>query len=419
MAVRIDTVEKDSPAARRGIVAGDTLLALDGHAIDDVLDYRFYLQNGVVDASFRTQAGKARILRFHKVAHADIGLKFETYLMDEQRTCRNRCIFCFIDQLPRGLRKSLYFKDDDARLSFLFGNYITLTNLSEREAARICEMHISPVNVSVHTMNPALRYQMMGNEQAGESLRYLRHFAEAGIKINAQLVLCPGLNDGDALRESLEKLRELGECVQSIAAVPVGLTAHRAGLTSLSPYTKESAAAVLEIIDAFNATLPDPIAYAADEFYLKAQISIPPLAHYGDLHQLENGVGMWALFRDEAADFAGKGDQPCTVVTGTLAYPLIFEICARVNPNARVIAVPNLLLGGEVTVAGLLSGGDILSALREKELGARVLFPASCLNRDGVFLDDETPEALSAALGVPFVPVPCDGCALCEALAEA
>ncbi|MDR3344910.1 MAG: DUF512 domain-containing protein [Oscillospiraceae bacterium] len=419
MAVLIDGVENDSPAARKGVRAGDFLLALGGHPIDDVLDYRFYLQDEVVDAALRNADGTHRLVRFRKEEADDIGLSFSSYLMDKQRSCRNKCVFCFIDQLPKGLRKSLYFKDDDARLSFLFGNYITLTNLTEREAERIIEMHISPVNISIHTMNPALRVRMMGNPAAGESLKYLRDFSAAGIRLNLQLVLCPGMNDGGELLFSLRELQKLGGAVQSIAAVPVGLTKHREGLAELHQYTREGARAVLNIIDKFNAALPQPLAFAADEFYLKACVPIPPIEHYGELHQLENGVGMSALFRDEFISARGGSDgavqatrTACTVATGEAAYPLIRELCGAVAPAAHVIAVPNRLFGSGVTVSGLLCGADIVHALRGQDLGDRLLLPASVLNRDGVTLDDMSVDDLARELGTAVVMVAVDGAAL-------
>ncbi|MDR1409196.1 MAG: DUF512 domain-containing protein [Oscillospiraceae bacterium] len=421
MAVLIDGVDKNSLAASKKVCAGDFLLALNGHPVADVLDYRFYLQEEILDASFRRADGVHRLVRFKKHESDDIGLCFASYLMDKQRACRNKCIFCFIDQLPKGLRKSLYFKDDDARLSFLFGNYITLTNLTEREVDRIIEMHISPVNISVHTMNPTLRVQMMGNPDAGESLCHLQRFAAAGIKINAQLVLCPGINDGDELLFSLQELQKLGDAVQSIAAVPVGLTKHRTGLPLLKSYMPDTSRSVLTILDAFNAPRPAPIAFAADEFYLKASVPIPPLAHYGEFHQLENGVGMSALFRSEFLDALQAPPSPIpsnrisTIVTGQAAYPLLSELCAMSSPNAHVVAVPNRLFGPGVTVSGLLCGADITHALHGQSL-RRVLVPASIFNRDGVTLDDMTLDDLAQALGTELAAVEVNGSALFSAI---
>ena len=252
MAVRIGEIVKGSIAQKKKIGAGDVLISINGNEINDVLDYRFYINDTKLLLSLKTADGKSRLAVIHKDEFEDIGLEFETYLMDKQRSCKNKCIFCFIDQLPKGLRKSLYFKDDDSRLSFLFGNYITLTNLTDAEAERIIKMHISPVNISVQTMNPDLRVEMMANPKAGESLKYLHKFANAEIAINTQLVLCPKINDGKELERSLSELGALYPSVQSIAAVPVGLSDHREGLYPLKPYTKETAREVIGIIDKFN-----------------------------------------------------------------------------------------------------------------------------------------------------------------------
>jgi len=420
MAVLITEIEKNSLAERKTVNAGDFLLAVNGHLITDVLDYRFYLQEDITDLALRTQDGKHRLIRICKNEYDDIGLCFESYLMDEQRVCRNKCVFCFIDQLPKGLRESLYFKDDDARLSFLFGNYITLTNLSEREIQRIIEMHISPVNLSIHTMNPDLRMRMMGNPAAGDCLQVLQDFAAAGIKLNIQLVLCPGINDGDELRYSLNEIKKLGfSAVQSVAAVPVGLTRHRKGLPKLLPYTAGGACEVLRILDEFNAGLPESLAFAADEFYIKAEVPIPAFEHYGELHQLENGVGMSALFKDEFTIHNSQFtiiNSSCTVVTGKAAYPLISELCAKLSSIINVIAVTNRLLGDGVTVVGLLCGADIIHALRGVDLGERVLIPSSIFNRDGVTLDDMTVRDIEIKLDVPVIVVPVDGGALVKDL---
>jgi len=279
MAVIISGVEHGSVSEKKKISAGDSLISINGNAINDVLDYRFYINETKLLLSLKTAQGKSKLVLIRKDEFDDIGLEFETYLMDKQRSCKNKCIFCFIDQLPEGLRKSLYFKDDDSRLSFLFGNYITLTNLTDDEVERIIKMHISPVNVSVQTMNPGLRVKMMANPKAGESLRYLKKFADAGITLNTQLVLCPGINDGAELEFSLDELSELYPAVQSIAAVPVGLSDHREGLYPLEPYNEKTAGETIDIIDRFNekfkAANGEIIAYAADEFYLKAKRPMP------------------------------------------------------------------------------------------------------------------------------------------------
>lgn len=432
MAVTITGVQKDSPAAPKRISAGDILLSVNAHSIRDVLDYRFFTQEARLRLCTKGTDGKICLHSIRKAPLQDLGLLFATYLMDQQRRCKNKCIFCFIDQLPENLRGSLYFKDDDARLSFLFGNYITLTNLTQEEAQRIVQMHISPVNVSVHTMNPRLRCEMMGNKNAGDALGYLRQFADAGLRLNTQLVLCPGINDGAELRWSLEHLLELQPGLQSIAVVPVGLTRFREGLHSLKPFTKESAKAVIAEINRCNrATLcynKKKVAFAADEFYLKADLPVPPAAHYGDFPQLENGVGMWALLREEflyALD--ALCDNVCerrtvSIATGISAYPLLKELaehaCQKVQGlNVWVYAVENHFFGEEITVAGLLTGGDLAKQLTQKALGQELLLCSTMLRREGdLFLDGMTPKELENKLKTPLRFVPNDGQALLNAM---
>ncbi|MBQ6266403.1 MAG: DUF512 domain-containing protein [Clostridia bacterium] len=418
MAVKITGIDAGSPAQKKRIAPGDTLLTVNGREIRDVLDYRFYLNDCKLRLTLLTAHGRRRTVTIRKEETADIGLQFETYLMDRQRSCRNNCVFCFIDQLPAGLRESLYFKDDDARLSFLFGNYITLTNLTDAEADRIIEMHISPVNVSVHTMDPVLRVQMMKNRFAGEALRFLRRFADAGIAMNTQLVLCPGINDGPALAQSLDALFALYPAVQSVAAVPVGLTDHREGLTPLTAFTPETAAAVIDLIDeknaAFRAQHGETIAYAADEFYLKAGRPMPGMDYYNDFPQLENGVGMWTLMRYEfdealAACNAEVPARTVTCVTGTAAFPLISALAdaaMRKFPQltVRTVQAENRLFGSRITVSGLLCGADIAAALQGRPLGDGVIIPPNCLKSDeDIFLDDMTVPALEERLGVPVI----------------
>ncbi len=410
MAVKISGIEKNSIAEKKKIQTGDMLISINGNEINDVLDYRFYINDTKLLLSLKTAEGKSKLVLIRKDEFEDVGLEFETYLMDRQRSCKNKCIFCFIDQLPKGLRKSLYFKDDDSRLSFLFGNYITLTNLTDSEAERIIKMHISPVNISVQTMNPELRVKMMANPKAGESLKYLKRFAEAGIAINTQLVLCPGINDGAELERSLSELAALYPAVQSIAAVPVGLSDHRQGLYPIEPYNQETAKDVIEIINRFNDEFEkknsEIIAYAADEFYLKAELPMPEADYYNDFPQLENGVGMWALLKSEFEQALEeckitKLERKATVVTGKAAYPLISSLAEKAQEKIsglkiNVIAAENKLLGGMITVSGLLCGADIADAVRGIDLGEELIIPPNCLRSEGdMFLDDMTVEELS------------------------
>lgn len=426
MAVVIADVRRKSACARKGIAAGDTLLSVNGNEIDDVLDYRFFTGEERLTIEYRDRKGRVKQCRVKNEGDIDnIGLSFDTYLMDRQRSCKNKCVFCFIDQLPKGLRESLYFKDDDSRLSFLFGNYITLTNLSEHDAERIVRYHISPMNVSVHTMDPELRVKMMRNPRAGESLSLLKRFSDAGIAVNAQLVLCPGLNDGDALAFSLEKLAEL-ENVASVAAVPVGLTKYREGLYPLRRYEPAEAAAVIDMIDAFNDRLAQrgrsKLAYPSDEFFLTAGRPIPDASYYGDFPQLENGVGAFALTsRDFYERLAGaEGDEKprrLAVATGLAAYPLLKELAGRFSEKyprttIDVFGVKNVFFGEQVTVAGLITGGDLIAFLRGKlSPGTVLLIPSAMLKgRDEpIFLDDVSVGDVSAALGVRVEVTDCGG----------
>ena len=433
MAVRIKSVLPHSPASHHFIRAGSRLISVNGHEINDVLDYQFYIDEDVLELVVEKPDGHRRTVKL-KNCGGETGLEFETYLMDKQRCCANNCIFCFIDQLPEGLRDSLYFKDDDARLSFLFGNYITLTNLGEKDIDRIINMHISPVNISVHTMNPELRVKMMGNNRAGKVLAYIRKLADAGIKINTQLVLCPGYNDGDELTYSLQELGKLYPSVQSIAAVPVGLTCYRSGLTNLDPFTKEQSLDVISRIDSYNSDFlcynNTNIAFAADEFYLNAGLPMPDCSRYGDFVQLENGVGMWALLKNEFENalreledgFSLPAERSVTIATGAAAYELLKyladETCKKVkNININVIKVENRLFGERITVAGLLCGNDIFERLKAEKLHDELLIPSVSLRHEGdLFLDDMSVDELSEKLKIKVTPVDNDGYVLLNSI---
>lgn len=430
MAVLIQDVAKRSPADKKGVRAGETLVAINAHEINDVLDYQFYAQEKKLSLDLLDRHGKRRTVTVRKDAMADLGLEFETYLMDSQRHCKNKCVFCFIDQMPPGMRETLYFKDDDARLSFLFGNYVTLTNLSERDVARIIEMHISPVNVSVHTMNPALRVEMMKNPNAGESLRILYRLAEAGIALNTQLVLCPGINDGKELEYSLNALEELLPALQSVAAVPVGLTKYREHLPLLKEYTKETAQQVIDIVDGFGerclAKYGRRVAFCADEFYLKAQLPLPSETYYEDYPQLENGVGMWKSLETEffdaleACELSAQTNVSVTLATGVAAKPLLDAFVRAVKkrfPSASidVCAIRNDFFGHSITVAGLVTGRDLIAQLTGRDLHGRVLIPSVMLRSEGDrFLDDVTLDEAKAALGVEISVCENDGDSLLQ-----
>ncbi|MDR1630238.1 MAG: DUF512 domain-containing protein [Oscillospiraceae bacterium] len=430
--VVIDSVKKGSIFEKAGVRTGDTLLSVNRNAIFDVLDYQFYCDDARLTFSVKRQDGKTVSVFAPKRAQGDIG--FQTYLMDSHQRCRNRCVFCFVDQMPEGLRKSLYFKDDDSRLSFLFGNYITLTAISEREVDRIIKMHISPVNISVHTMNPELRAWMMGNRHAGRALSILHRFAEADIGMNTQLVLCPGINDGQELYYSLEELSKLYPAVQSIAAIPVGLTKFRENLPELRPYTKETARDVIRTVDEFNAHFSyfnkKNLAYAADEFYLKAELPMPGTDYYDGFPQLDNGVGLCALLKEEF--FAALADlqaeetpaaKTLSLITGEAAYDLMRELTGAFlqrfpQADITVLRIKNRFFGENVTVAGLLTGKDILEQCRKKIKGGTVLIPSVMLKSQSeqIFLDDITLDELQKEFGAAIVPVPNDGYQLLDAL---
>lgn len=422
MAVMIAGVAPHSPAAKKRIAAGDTLLTVNGHEIEDVLDYRFYLTEPRLTLRLLTPHGE-RTVHLRPDADGDIGLLFDTYLMDKQRACRNQCVFCFIDQLPPGMRESLYFKDDDSRLSFLFGNYITLTNLTAHDVDRLIAMHISPVNVSVHTTDPALRCRMMNNRFAGEALAHLYRLAEAGIAVNCQLVLCPGWNDGEQLSRTMDDLAALLPAVQSVAAVPVGLTKYRKGLTELRPFTQKEAADVIERMEQMGertlAAHGTRLFYPSDEFYLTAGKPIPPAEFYGEFAQLENGVGMMALMRQQfceaLAEAGGEASgRRLVVATGVSAAPFLRELAALAAEKFPALAVTvqpivNRFFGEQITVAGLVTGGDLIDQLRGLPADEAVI-PACMLRREGdLFLDDVTPEQVAAAIGKPLYITDGDG----------
>ncbi len=431
MAVIIADVEKKSPAARARIKAGDTLLTINGREIQDVLDYRFYMPDTRLTVTVQTPKGKCRMLTIRKKPYAELGLVFDTYLMDKQRSCRNNCIFCFIDQLPDGMRESLYFKDDDSRLSFLFGNYITLTNLTQRDVERIIEMHISPINVSVHTTNPELRCKMMNNRFAGDCLRHLYQFAEAGLDINCQLVLVPGYNDGKELQRSMEDLAALAPAVRSVAAVPVGLTKHREGLTQIRAFTPEECSSVIDQMTAMGDKMLEEhgsrIFYPSDEWYIKAGRSIPEGDFYEEYPQLENGVGMIALLREEFMQAVEEfplfvETDRLVIATGVDAAPYLQELMDYVMqkwPAAQIQVVPikNEFFGESITVSGLVTGGDLIRQLQGVPMD-RLLLPANMLRQEGdLFLDDVSVEQVEEALGVPVTFVQeTDGACLFDAL---
>lgn len=417
----ISSVDPGSPLDGR-VQPGDVLLYVDHHRIRDVLDYKYWTYESRLLMEFR-DAGKVRV---KKEEGEDPGLNFESYLMDRPTGCANKCVFCFVDQLPRGMRSTLYFKDDDARLSFLTGNYITCTNLSERELQRICDLRVSPLNISVHATDPELRARLVGNPRGREIMDILRRFADAGITMDCQIVTVPGWNDGEALARSMRDLASLYPNVNSVSIVPVGLTCHREGLTPLAPFTREQAAACVRLAEDFGAECLEKygsrIFFCSDEMYLKAGLPIPPDEFYEDYSQLENGVGLLRLQETEfdlalkCEDEPGPG-EPFAIATGVAAAPFLRELVRRSGAEGTVYAVPNDFFGHTIDVAGLLTGGDLIRFLKDKPLGKRLLIPMSMLRHgEGVFLDDMTLEQLSEALGVPVRPVEADGGQLLDAM---
>ena len=430
MAVKVYSVDDNSIASRLGFAPGDELLQVDEEPINDVLDYQFYTDS----ASFHLKAriaGVEQILAVEKDVYEPFGCNFKTYLGDEKHSCANHCMFCFVDQLPKGLRESLYFKDDDERLDFLFGNYITMTNMSDHEIDRIIKMHISPINVSVHATEPALRIKMLANRKAGLVLDHLKRLAAAGIELNLQLVMCPGVNDGEHLHRTLTDLLELGPSVRSIAAVPFGMTRYRDHLYPLQPYTRQGAADTLDILEHYGdlslAKYGRRLVLPSDEFFLQAGREIPDSAYYEDYAQLENGVGMWRLFREE---FLAELERPhrvynekhVDIVTGTLAAPLIQEMvdeAQRQYPmiHAAVHAIKNDFFGGNVDVAGLITATDILAQCKGKMEGDTLYIPEVMLRAEkDLFLDGKTPAEVAGELGVKFEIVGAGGRDLAKAL---
>lgn len=430
MAVKIFDVTTGSHADKAGIKKGETLLSINSNEIVDVLDYRFYQVNRKLTLEVEDENKNVRTIEMTKGEYEEIGLEFETYLMDKQHSCRNKCIFCFIDQLPKGMRESLYFKDDDSRLSFLFGNYITLTNITEHEIDRIIKMHISPINVSVHTTNPELRCKMMNNRFAGDTLKYLKRFADAGITLNCQIVSCPGINDGDELVRTLTDLENFG--VNMTAIVPVGLTRYRENLYPLVPYNKETAGQTIDIIEKMGDECVKKhgrrIFFPGDEFYLLAEREIPSPEFYEDFSALEDGIGMIAYLTDDVGwklEELDADESLChkvTIACGEGVFPYMKRIMSMINekfPNITINtrAIKNNFFGGGVNVSGLVTGGDLIDQLRGDDLGDRLIITSSMLRfENDLFLDDVSTDDVERELGVTLVPVNNNGNDLVEAV---
>ena len=409
----IKSIEPGSIAEELGIEKGDVLLSINDQEIEDVFDYHFYVNDEQLVLTIEKPDGEEWELEIEKDYEEDLGIEFEQGLMDEYRSCRNKCIFCFIDQMPGGMRDTLYFKDDDSRLSFLQGNYVTLTNMSDHDIDRIIRYHLEPINISFHTTNPELRCQMLHNRFAGEALRKVDRLYEAGIEMNGQIVLCRGINDGEELERSIRDLAGYLPYLQSVSVVPVGLTRYRDGLYPLEPFTPEDARKVLEVVRRWQDELYEKwgthFIHAGDEWYLLAGEDMPPQERYDGYLQLENGVGMMRLLEDEFREAFEKlpGDEmprEVSVATGKLAYPLICSMAEKLKSRypgtvIHTYQIENRFFGERITVAGLVTGQDLKEQLSGKRLGKALLLPCNMFrSEEEVFLDDMTLDELKDAL---------------------
>ena len=411
----VSAVTPGSIAEEMEIEPGDVLVSVNGQEPEDVFDYRYLMNEEEVLVVIRKPDGEEWELEIEKEYEDDLGMEFENGLMDDYRSCRNKCMFCFIDQLPKGMRDTLYFKDDDSRLSFLQGNYLTLTNMSEHDLEKIIYYKLSPINISFQATNPELRCKMLHNRFAGDVMDKVRRLKEAGIMMNGQIVLCRGVNDGEELDRSIRDLVTLMPELQSVSVVPVGLTRYRDGLYPLEPFTKEDACKVLDLIHSWQEKLLKEYGthfiHAGDEWYILAERPMPEETTYDGYLQLENGVGMVRLLKEEVDAYLKKlpGDdrkRRVTIATGELAAPYLREHAASIQKKypgveVQVITVKNEFFGGKITVAGLLTGQDLVKQLKGKDLGEELLLSINMIKSDEpIFLDDMTVEQLQTALQI-------------------
>lgn len=413
---RIASVVPGGIAWELGLEPGDAVTAINGNEIADIFDYQYYVEDAYLEVAVLTKDGEECLLEIEKDEDEDLGIVFESSLMDEYRSCCNRCIFCFIDQMPPGMRETLYFKDDDSRLSFLQGNYITLTNMKEADLERVIRYHLSPINISVHTTNPELRCKMLHNRFAGDVLAKIGRLSEAEIAMNSQIVLCKGINDGAELDRTIRELGAYLPHMESLSVVPVGVTKYREGLFPMELFSKEDAAAVLRQIlgwqEYFKEKYGTCFVHASDEWFILAEEEFPPESYYEGYGQLENGVGMMRLLIDEVGERLSElaGDERQRVVsiaTAKLAYPTIRQLAdalMRKFPNVKVqvFCIVNHFFGENITVSGLLTGQDIRTQLAGQSLGEELLLPENVLKADeAIFLDDISLKELSDSLQVP------------------
>ncbi|SHE37735.1 putative radical SAM enzyme, TIGR03279 family [Caldanaerobius fijiensis DSM 17918] len=411
-------IAKNSIAEKIGIQPGDKLLAINQSIVKDVLDYMFLVTDEEITLDVKKSDGRIVRYKISKDYDDDLGLIFEDGLMDKPRVCKNKCMFCFVDQMPKNMRKSLYVKDDDYRLSFLYGNFITLTNVSEKEIRRIINMKLSPLYVSVHATDDNVRVALMANPKAKGIMDKLTTLVNGGINLHCQLVMVRGVNDGKVLDRSIEDLVSLFPGVISIAAVPVGLTAYREGLAPITPWDGPSSREIIEQIEGWGKRLKEqfgtPLVYASDEFYVMADREVPDAEYYEGFPQIENGVGLIAKLKDEFYSSLSKyrGITPkskkVSIATGISAYKFIKSLANQIMDNFEieiaVYAIKNNFFGPSVTVAGLLTGSDLISQLKDKDLGQRLIIPDVMLKEgEDIFLDDKTLDDVKDALGVEVV----------------
>lgn len=427
--VPIKSVISGSPASDCGIAEGDILVSVNGEIINDVLDYMYYSADVNVEIVVLRNGEEMKFIA-HKDEYDDLGLEFDTFLMDSKRRCSNKCVFCFIDQMPPNMRETLYFKDDDARLSFLQGNYVTLTNLKDEDIDRIIKMKLN-INVSVHTTNPELRVKMMGNRFAGEKLKYIRRLAENGISLNCQIVCCPDLNDGEELRRTLRDLGELMPNISSLAVVPVGVTKFRENLFPLKTFDKDRAGETIDIIEGFQAEFLEKYGtravFPSDEFFLTAERKLPEMDYYEDFPQFENGVGMLRSLIDEfenaleGAEYDG-GERHITVVTGYCPYPVIKGLCEKAENKFSglkidVMPIRNDFFGNTITVTGLITATDLISQLKGRDNGTELLISQSMLMQNSdIFLDGKTVSDVENTLDIKIKTTQNDGYDLLDAI---
>lgn len=421
----IDSVNKNSIAEELGIESGDILLSVNDNKVTDIIDYKYLITDDFITMTILKKDGELWELEIEKDYDEDIGITFTNPLIDKAKNCRNKCIFCFIDQLPRGMRQTLYFKDDDSRLSFLQGNFITLTNLNDEEINRIVKYRLSPINISVHTTDPDLRIKMLNNKNAGKVYEILKRFSEAGIEMNCQIVLIPGINDGNNLEKTLQDLSALHPNVSSVAVVPVGLTKHRNGLAELSAYNNETASELIDIIHRkqkeFLDILGTRFVFASDEFYLLSKKSIPDYEEYEGFPQYENGVGLIRSFHQEIYEalmsinkYAAL-NKSYIIATGTLAFDFIKEIASMImmkinGLSLKVVPIRNDFFGDSITVSGLITGRDLITQLKKHDIGDGIILPSSMLKRyEKVFLDDITVEDVEKILNTKVIISDVDG----------